>query len=210
MKNKILIFLLLTIPVQLLKAQINAVTETGDEVVLYENRTWRYLKDSLNTKVEIPLNKAQFEKHRKSTFLVKSKNLNIGVWINPKIWSFEKAAETSAAELKFKKKGDDLYAMLVSEKMEIPIETLKNVALNNAKKVSPDVKIITEEYRVVNGIKVLMMQMGGTIQGTKFRYYGYYYSNSSGSIQLIAYTGENLFDTYKKDIEQFLNGLVQK
>lgn len=54
-----------------------------------------------------------------------------------------------------------------------------------------------------------MMQMSGTIRGMRFTYYGYYYSNSNGTIQLLTYTGENLFPNYLNDIEEFLNGLVE-
>ena len=53
-------------------------------------------------------------------------------------------------------------------------------------------RLSKSRYRIVNGIEVLMMQMSGTIQGMRFTYYGYYYSNSNGTIQLLTYTGENL------------------
>lgn len=194
---------------QLINAQINAVTETGDEVVLYENGTWKYLKDSHMEASEISVNDMEFSKGLKSTFLVKSKNLNVGIWIDPKAWGFVKGTENDAYEYQFEKKGDELYALLISEKMQIPIETLKEIAVENAKSVAPDIEVVKEEYRKVNGKQVLMMQMSGTIQGVRFTYYGYYFSNSNGTIQLLTYTGENLLDDYLKDIELFLNGLVE-
>jgi len=199
---------LIFLTVQLIYAQINAITETGDEVILYDDGTWKYLNDSIIENVVIPINEKEFLKDKKSTFLVKSKKINIGIWINPKSWSFTKGIENDAFEFKFQKKGDDLYAMLISEKMQIPIETLKGIAVENAKKVAPDIKVIKEEYRNVNGIQVLMMQMVGTIQGLRFTYYGYYYSNNNGIIQLLTYTSENLFPNYLNDIEEFLNGLI--
>ena len=200
---------LILITAQLLNAQINAVTETGDEVILYEDGTWNYLKDSIIENAIIPVNENEFLKEKKSNFLVKSKKLNVGIWINPKSWSFTKGTENDAFEFQFQKKGGDLYAMLISEKMQIPIETLKGIAIENAKSAAPDIKVIKEEYRNVNGIQVLMMQMSGTIQGMRFTYYGYYYSNTNGTIQLLTYTGENLFPNYRNDIEEFLNGLVE-
>ena len=207
--RKVILTGLILISVQFLTAQISAVTETGDEVILYEAGTWKYLNDSIIENAEIPVNEKEFLKSKKSTFLVKSKKLNVGIWINPKNWSFTKGTENDAFEYQFRKKGDDLYAMLISEKMQIPIETLKGVAVENAKSAAPDIKIIKEEYRNVNGIKVLMLQMSGTLQGLRFTYYGYYYSNSNGTIQLITYTAENLFPNYLEDIEEFLNGLVK-
>jgi hypothetical protein len=208
MKSTILTGLLI-IAVQLLNAQINAITDTGNEVILYNDGTWKYLNEETNESEEIPVNHKQFLKDSKSTFLVKSQKLNIGIWINPKIWSFTKGTSNDEYEFEFEKKDEDLYGMLISEKMEIPLETLKSIAIENAKSAAPDVKVVKEEYRNVNGVQVLMLQMTGTIQNVKFTYFGYYYSNSNGTIQLLTYTGENLFSNYQKDIEEFLNGFVK-
>ena len=208
MRKIILLSLILTSSV-FLNAQINAVTETGDEVILYQDGTWKYLNNISAERKQIPVNPKKYLKDEKSTFLVKSKKLNIGIWINPKIWSFKKSTDKDASEFEFEKKGDDLYGMLISEKVEIPIENLIDIAIENAKSVSPDVKVVKREYRNVNGVQVLLMQLVGTIQGVKFTYYGYYYSNSNGTIQLIAYTSENLFNEYLDEIELFLNGFVK-
>ena len=74
--------------------------------------------------------------------------------------------------------------------------------------VYPDAKMVMQEYRVVNGKKVIYMQINGTIQGVNFIYNGYYFSNSSGSTQLVAYTAANAVAKYKPEINDFLNGLV--
>lgn len=208
MKRMVLITCL-TLFTQLIHAQINAITETGDEVVLYPNGTWNYLNDSITEESTIPHNEKEFIKDQNSTFLVKSKKLNVGIGINPKKWSFSKAIDNEAAEFQFQMRNEDLYAMMITEKVSFPLPTLKNIAIDNARTVSPDIQIIKEEYRKVNGIKVFMMQMKGTIQGVSFFYYGYYYSNTNGTVQLLTYTGDNLFREYSHDMELFLNGLVQ-
>lgn len=200
---------LILFTVQLINAQINALTEAEDEVILYEDGTWKYLNDCINENSEILVNDKEFLKDKKSTFLVKSKKLNVGIWINPKNWSFTKGTENDAFEFQFQKKDDDLYAMLISEKIQIPIENLKYIAIENAKREAPNFKVIKEEYRNVNGLQVFMMQMSGTIQGVRITGYGYYYSNDNGAIQLLIYTRENLFNDYLNDIEVFLNGLVE-
>ncbi len=56
MKKSILTGLLL-IFAQLLNAQISAVTETGEEVVLYEDGTWKFLNDSILDDTIIAINK---------------------------------------------------------------------------------------------------------------------------------------------------------
>ena len=99
--------------------------------------------------------------------------------------------------------------MIISEKFEIPLETLKSIALETARSAAPDLKIVKEEYRIVNGIKVLLLQMNGTMQGIKFSYYGYYFSNTNGTVQFIAYTSQNLLDGYRKECDILLNGFVE-
>jgi hypothetical protein len=100
-----------------------------------------------------------------------------------------------------------MYAMLITEKIEIPIKNLRKIALSNARSVAPDVQIIKEEMRKVNGQYYLCMQMNGTIEGIKFTYYGYYFSSSKGTVQFISYTAQNLFESYKSDMESLLNGM---
>jgi len=134
----------------------------------------------------------------------------VGLWINPKKWRFSKAPLTSAAEYTFEIKNDDIQAMLITEKIEIPVENLIQIAYENALDAAPDARVIKQEYRVVNGIDVIMMQITGTISGIKFIYYSYYYSNASGSYQLVSYTSQNLFEASKKDMEDFLNGFVEQ
>lgn len=200
---------LILLSAHLLNAQVKAITETGEEVFLYDDGTWKYVDNNSTLNSEIAVNDTKFIKDKNSSFLVKSKKLNFGIWINPKEWSFTKGTDSDAFEFQFVLKGEDLYAMLITEKMQIPLESLKGIALENAKNVAPDTKIIKEEYRTVNGIQLLMMQMTGTIQGMRFVYYGYYYSNQNGTVQLLAYTGENLLKNYVDEIELFLNGFVE-
>ena len=195
--------------VSLLEAQQKAVTETGDEVILYDDGSWKYQNEDQLLEKEIPINPNKFEKDEKSTFLLKSNRLNVGFWLNPKMWSFKKAIDNPDAEYELQLKEGDLYGMIISEKLEIPLETLKMIAVENGKAAAPDLKIVKEEYRTVNGIKVLLLQMNGTMQGIKFTYYGYYFSNTNGTVQFITYTSQNLVESYKPKIEKLLNGIVE-
>lgn len=190
------------------KAQIKAVTSNGDEVVLNPDGTWQYVNDSLTVSKPIETNPAKFVESPDASFLVKSNKIPCGVYINPKKWNFSKQDGTRATEFMFTLKDNDAYAMLITEKMEIPIETLKSAALSNARKASPGIKVTSEEYRNVNGIKVLCMQMEGIVQGMNFTYLGYYFSNEGGTVQFITYTSSSLMKEYKKELETLLNGFV--
>lgn len=208
---KIFVFLSICLVVFVqLNAQQKAVTETGEEVILYDDGTWKYLFEEEIEEPTIPTNPNKFTKSSEAGFLLKSKKVNMGFWINTKAWSFSKPKDNnSAAEYEFQLKAGDLYGMIISEKVEIPLELLKSIAVKNAKEVAPDIKVVKEEYRNVNGIKVLVIQMNGSVQGMKITYYGYYYSNESGTVQFLTYTSQNLFESYKAKMEMFLNGIVE-
>lgn len=209
MIQKTILALLLILVTSNSFSQIKAITETGDEVLLYNNNTWRYLNDSIKISNEITTNELTFEKDNKSTFLVKSKKLNVGVSINPKKWSFKKSGIDDETEFSFQLRGEELYAMALIENTEIPLLNLRDIAIENAKAVAQDITVDKQEYRNVNGKKILLVQMSGVTQGIKFTYYSYYYSSKNGVVQLVSYTSKNLFEKYKNDMELFLNGLTE-
>jgi hypothetical protein len=120
---------------------------------------------------------------------------------------FNKPKINDASEYEFQLKGKDLYGMVITEGIEIQVETLADIALENAKNIAPDAKIVKKEYRVVNGKKLVYMEMEVAAKGFNFTYLGYYYSSSAGSTQLVAYTATNAVNIYRSEIIDFLNGL---
>jgi hypothetical protein len=191
-----------------LHAQKRAVTDTGEEVILYDNGTWKYVKEDDQKKAEIPTNPAPFIKNKDASFQVKSKTIEISIWLNTQKWNFKKSKEGEDTEYEFNLKGKDLYAMLLTEKIEVPLESLRTVAIENAKEAAPDMEIKEEEYRTVNGKKMLYLRMDGTAQGIKFTYMGYYYSDTGGTVQFVCYTAQALVDEYKASAIELLNGLT--
>lgn len=192
-------------------ADMKAVTDEGDVVILKNDGTWRYEDKVVAENFEIKSNPTKFNKLKDSTFQLKSTKNSAVFWINPKKWSFEKSGDGSdPSEYVFKLKDSDLYGMAITEQLEVDVVELTKIALDNAKDAAPDAKITKREYRTVNGHKVIYMEMAGTIQSIKFTYLGYYYSDQSGSTQLVTYTGSNLVTKYRKDIEAFLNGFSSR
>ncbi|MEL0026362.1 MAG: hypothetical protein VW775_04765 [Schleiferiaceae bacterium] len=189
-------------------AQERAITSTGDEVILYQDGTWTYADAERAAEDEVPTNPKPFTKAAGNTFLLKITTFNVGFWINPTKWSFKKAASNDDAEYELQLKGEDLYGMIITEQTEIPLETMRMIAVENAKDIAPDVRIVEEEYRTVNGTTVMMLKMHATMQGIKIGYYSYYYSNERGTVQFVTYTSQSLLKTYEQEIEGLLNGLV--
>jgi len=211
MNKPILLFLLILV-CSVSNAQIKALTENGKQVILYDNGTWKYETDSVTkskSSDSIKLNNNKFSKPIGATFLVKSSVLNIGVYIDPNVWTFAGHHENEVnPEFRFTLKSDDGAAMLITEKTQIALESMPDIALINAQKASLDARITYKDYRIVNNKKVLFLQMAGTIKGIHFRYTGYYYSSEKGTVQIVCYTSENLYEHAKKDMENFLNGFV--
>lgn len=189
-------------------AQQSAITQTGDEVLLFEDGTWTYKDTSVSVASSISVNPQPFEKPEQASFLLKSAAGGIGVWLNPKEWTFKKASDNPSAEYEFRLKAADLYGMLIAEGIEIPLDNLREIAIANARAAAPDLTVTDQEYRTVNGLDVLMMRMSGTMRGVKFAYLGYYYSDDSGSYQFLTYTSQKLIEQHLPACEALLNGIV--
>lgn len=188
-------------------AQKKAITDTGEEVILYQDGTWKYVNSKDSASI-ISINSTPFIKPSSNNFLLKSKKFNVGFWINPKKWKIQTDKNNDDAEYELHEATNDLFAMMITEKSEIPLDALKDIAVKNAKKLSPDLSIQKEEFRIVNGQKVLLVQMKGTYKGIRFIYHGYYFSNKNGSLQFVTYSTNNLLLENIKDCDDLLNGFV--
>jgi hypothetical protein len=128
-------------------------------------------------------------------------------WLSfdPNKWKQEGSEEPG--RYRFKHVNGDGYGLVISERIQISTDKLREIAILNARQAAPDVKVVEEQHRRVNGTDLLMLRLEGHIKEIPFTYLGYYCGGSSGTIQLITYTGQNLFDEYHQDFENFLNGL---
>jgi len=203
---RFLVFLIFVTSVS--NSQIKAVTENGDEVVLYDDKSWKFINENINNEFDSSKNYPVFYHDENSTFLLKSNINDVGVMIDPKKWSFNKSA-TDDSEFEFELKNESLYGLMINEKMEIPLETLKESAFYNFDFAANDANILEQEYRYINDLLVLKLHMQGTIDGLSVYYYGYYFSGDKGTTQFVTYSTSNLFELYKNEAELLLNGLVE-
>lgn len=180
---------------------MRATTDTGKEVVLYADGTWKYA-------TAVPPKPAGpgLRKPASATKLFKSDRGAFGLWYDVAKWQLNtKSDEPGRTE--FNLRRGDGYGVVIVEELEIPLPSLKKIALDNVKDSDPNAKIVFEETRVVNGKDVLCMKIEGTMEQIPFKFYGYYYSGKQGTIQLLAFTGQVLFEKYERDFLDFLNGL---
>jgi hypothetical protein len=205
MKAAIILFLC-ALPLTIGASQ-KAVTEEGDVVILNADGTWVYEDGSASRDFKISTNPNTFSTPNTANFTLKSTSSNATFSIDSKKWKFKKNENGhDSAEYAFEFKKGDLYGLAITEEVEIGLEDLTKIAFENATGAAPDIQIVKKEYRMVNGEKLIYMEMVGTIQSIQFQYLGYYHSNEYGSTQFLTYTGKSLVEKYRKDIDDFLNG----
>lgn len=100
-----------------------------------------------------------------------------------------------------------LFSMAISDEMPATVEAMKSVALYHAKKADPNAKIITEEMRKIGEKDILTLKFMAKIENLPFFYYGNYYANQSGNVQVVCYTSQQLFHKYENECQQFIDGL---
>lgn len=181
---------------------VRATTEDGRKVLLHSNGKWTYAPAPSPR----PGGLKAYARATAATERVDLLRGGMVLFIDPGKW--RQAPSEDPTKISFRHSSGEAYGMVVAERLAIPLSRLKEIAISNAREAAPDVKVTLEEPRRVNEVDVLAMQMEGTIQGIPFTYYGYYFSGPQGSVQVLTYTGSNLFAEYKPEFEDFLNGLT--
>jgi hypothetical protein len=184
---------------------IRARTEAGQEVLLYPDGTWKFTGELKPPVTTAP--RGRFNRPASARRVFKTERGNFSVWYDESKWQLSRRANTETGKQSFNLVNGDGYAMIIAEGLSIPMTALKRIALENARMAAPDARIILEEKRIVNGREVLCLKILGTIEQIPFTYYGYYYGGPAGTIQVITFTGQNLFNRYEAEFTSFLNGL---
>ncbi len=128
------------------KAAQKALTDTGEEVILNDDGTWRYSSDVLNASKKITLNENKFVKSPDASFELKSNRNNAVFWVNPNEWTIKKG-EGDQEYVFGLKGGGDLYALSISEGIAVDPVVLSDIAFENAKGAGLDnANIVQREY----------------------------------------------------------------
>ncbi len=188
---------------------ITATTEDGKKIILSENGTWKYDKKNDDKKND-QLITQQFATPADSTSVYNAKRGNFIVKYNPSKWEILSTSLNQMAEASFQHSSGDAYAMIITERIRIPMENFDSIVIDNAQKVATNVEITNSEVRLVNGKQVKFIELSGVIQGINFVYNYYVYSDSKGSTQITLFTSKELYPEYKQDFTDFLNGFNAK
>jgi len=193
-------------------SQIKGLTEDGKEVVLFENKTWKFVNESDATTLEsITTNDKTFERDKSATFLIKSKKINSGVYFNPKEWKLSTQTSFPLVEYMFTQVDTDpqVVGFLLTEKVQIPTyKNLKDIVITNIQRTADYYRLKESEYRMVNGLKFLYLRYVANMKGMDFEYAVYYYLETDGYTAFTVFSSQKVFEKHFAKAQQLLNGLV--
>ena len=119
-------------------------------------------------------------------------------------WNMQASSEPGVYQLQHS--TGDLYVRVIEERIQLPLEVMPEVALANAREVDPNVTAIRQGSRVVNGVRMLFMEYEAIVGRVPFVFVAHFFSDTSGTVQIIAWTGRNLLAEYRDTIERFVSG----
>ena len=185
----------------LMGADQRAKTEDGRDVILREDGTWVYAEKRGELRAV-----GEFRKDEAATAQYRGKKWAFVLHYTPGTWTKLDESMIPDAEVMFMHEDQELMGAIIAERIQIPLDVLKRIAIENAMRVDENAEVTSEEERIVNGREVLCLTIVAKPEGIPITYYNYYYSGDEGVIQFMTWTGQNLFEEYKPDMETFLNG----
>ena len=183
-------------------AGILATTDDGKKVMLNNDGTWKYIRQPNKKPNNIVKPENNYIEHSKISIL----NGKAVVNYNSMIWRNLK--EEAPGVYTLIHKNGDAYAKVIVERIEMTSDELRDVVLNNGRKMDPGFHITDKNDFIVNGKVVSFMRTTGKINGLSFVAMGNYYAGGLGTIQVVTYTSTTgkLLDEYYGDMKIFIDG----
>jgi hypothetical protein len=187
---------------------LRARTQDGRTVILHADGTWKFYDDGTAQDPGAP-DDSKVKAPSRATKKVSDPKGLVDLWYAPDKWTAYPRPEKLSPDASFAliHKTKDAYALGIIERISMPLKTLKRIAVDNARNVAPDAEVVLEEEREINGNDAAIMGITGTIDGIPFRYHNFYWTGEKGSVQVITYTSQNLFEEYIDDLNDLLNGI---
>ena len=122
-------------------ADIRAKTADGRDVLLKDDGTWSFVTSTEGEKAA-----SSGAKDKDATLAYEGKHKTFALHLKPGTWTKAEKPANPAAEVMFVHKDGDTYAMVIAERISVPLEVLKKAALANMQ---------AEYCRVVNTADIL-------------------------------------------------------
>jgi hypothetical protein len=134
----------------------------------------------------------------------------VQVGFDPMVWERAPRFPQSSPDTEFtlKHATGGAWALIITESTPMSIAALRHALLLNAQRSAPGAKIVFEEDRIVNGTRILCVEMALAPDQIPYTFFGYYWAGDEGAVQFITYAERHLFPRFKDDANALLNGLM--
>ena len=109
-------------------------------------------------------------------------------------------------DMQFKHSNGEIFFRVVAERTGMSYDALETLAVANARNVDTNAKVARKGWRVVNGQKLMVLEIEATASGVPILYYGHYYVGPAGTIQIVGWTAKNLLDEHRSEFESVVSG----
>ena len=123
---------------------------------------------------------------------------------DPQKWKAQPAGDADGVSL-LHVSGDARLTVIV-QRLAVERAHLTDVALTSARRAAPDVRVASESWRTVNGLRTLLLRLDGVANGSPYSCYTQLYSDDAGTVQLVVRAGSSRFDDYRVDALELLAG----
>ena len=106
----------------------------------------------------------------------------------------------------FFNESDSFFVTLIDETSQIPIDSMPDIAMMNAREVGTDVIEIVRGELNINGNRFTFLEYSANIKDFDVTYLGFYYSDASGTLQIVGWSTSNIFGETRGKIERFASG----
>lgn len=135
-------------------------------------------------------------------------NESFSIRPDPLKWTLDTIDLSTDSEFLFT--GNNVFLKVIAEELELSYQVLETIILENAQQMDPKATIAEIGFREVNGKNMLWATINAELEGVKFILYFHVYTGSEGTVQLMGWTTENLFDRKIQDFEDvFSSFLIQ-
>ena len=120
--------------------------------------------------------------------------------------SWEEQAIDFVGARQFFNESESFFITLVDEASQIPIDSMPDIAVLNARELGADVTEIRRGERNINGNRFTFIEYSASVSGFDLTYLGLFYSDASGTLQILGWSTSNIFEDTRGKIEQFASG----
>ena len=133
-------------------------------------------------------------------------NHNISLKYDPDLW--KQAAPINDGEFALLHSSGDSHALVIAERIPVPLGSIQDIALANAQAADPNAKITFRNRRRVNGTDLYFLKIEANVDSVPMVYWGYFYAGENGTVQVVTYTAKTLLSEHEREFMDFLNGFV--